>query len=233
VAGIFGAALLPTWEVPQPPLDLSQFCGEWDTKIFKISTPFAQSAFTYATDACVIVRIPGTEGADRETESKRPDGGGLWWQHDAVRRWQRWPARKLIAQRYARCPECGDKRPKGGVECDCCDGEGILEYFAAGTYRGEKVACEVCKGKRWTGDFEPCRLCGGFFKTSLPSCQPIGSMLISGYYDRIIRELPGVRFAQIPTGISKQIADREGTPDRVLLFRSDVGDGILCGVTPD
>jgi len=228
VAGIFGAALLPTWEVPRPPLELSPFCGVYNSRRFNITTPFAQSAFTYATDTAVIIRIPGMEGADHDTESKRPDGSGLWWQHDSISQWRRWPARKLIPQQISRCPECGDRRPKGGSECEYCDGEGIIEYFSASSYRAEKVACECCKGRRWIGDYEPCQLCGGFFKTSIPSCQPIGSMLIGGYYDRIIRELPGVRFAEISTGIKDLYK-----PDRVLLFRSDVGDGILCGVTPD
>lgn len=196
-------------------IDLKQFCGtkEQDaTRKAKISTPFSQNSFTYATDGCIIIRIPRSVADFTRDDCPKnvatlldvPDG---WSEYQAL------PA-KPVPQFYECEKCCGSGKAN---KCRECNGAGYIECNL-----GHDHECENCGGVGFiqtVQDDESCESCGGKGELRRYSIVNIKSQNISEKYLDMLYVLPNCK-----------IAENKTNPLGVLSFIFDGGDGLLMPV---
>lgn len=231
-AAAAGYLLVPTWAplLKDQPFDIGDFClrdGEsYRAEAKRMTDPFAQADFTYATDARIVVRTTLIKADPSSDERRTPNAAGLMWAHDKVDRWTPWPRQNWVGVDNSRwghsCPMCFGITPKDAKDC--------LECFGGGstfdTYEREH-RCESCNGRGWHGTV--CDFCESRGSTHRPCLQPVDGVAINGWYDRKIRKLEGVEFSLVRFD---EIADP--FPDkRVVLFRFNGGQGIVAPVRTD
>ena len=147
--------------------DLRKFCGEGGLT-FDDRRPFALGGFCWATDACILVRVPyeGPDSVPRPGEVKFPDA------------WIAWNGK--IGPPTGKFQSDGEFVP-------------LLPDPAI-----QSVACWVCDSGRYIcnacDDDQKCPCCYGVGKVYWPRTMFIGTAKIQTRYYELIRTLPNPTF---------------------------------------
>lgn len=228
------AAFAPAWRVlavtPRA-IDLSAFCGDIHRK-YDLSQPSIQgdaasALHRYATDAAVCVRVPSAE-AECGEGLKLPPATSLPWDHAALDRWRPWPAPRYLDLDNTECPECDGKGAIPAVECDRCQGVGMV-FWAGDDFTSEDEPCPECRTTGYTGP--RCRTCRGNGYGRFPGAIELWpGFYVAAKYDRLLRKhLDGLELhPRQPRCVRTNNLDH----GHACLFRFHGGEGLLMPLDP-
>jgi hypothetical protein len=192
-------------------IDLNKFCGE-DNCRYSTGSPFVRGKWKYATDGRICIRVP-TDEPETDVLNTR-DAASLFTARIFPEPWP--PADYL--QGEIPCADCVD----GNMRCEKCNGDefGCDECNYTGC-AGPKRKCDhstICKCIECGGRgivLIDCKTCNGCGLVIGDVGTMVGISFISAHYDRLIRELPNVRYS------------RASDYRSMIYFSFDGGEGIV------
>lgn len=239
-AGAFaGLGLLPSWRLfkQRRTIDLAPFCDDdWiGHRMYDLSKPFSQAGMAYGTDGSIMCRTTLAEVPLLDSVEKLPAASELpWW--EAQGRWQKWPARRLFTDGYkygTKCPVC---QGKGGfaplAKCAPCGGVGTVPFTQADIDDiawdgGCERDCRDCRGTGWQTP-NRCDYCESTGWTTRPALQRIGSLVIAGHYDALVRALGDVEVAIV--GNPRGTLHKGAVEYPIVKFRGDGFEGLMMPI---
>lgn len=175
-------------------VDFTKFCDVHASDRYNMGVPFVKDGYEYATNTRICVRRK-VDAADTPIGDKRfPNAAQLF-----VGSFHGVTAAYFLEVMLKTWSE---------VPCWCCNETG-------------KCHCEACEG---VGDTRViCECCAGSGSVYFPRTVDIGTALVDTRYDKLIRELPGIR-VRIPG---------EGDEQKPICFVFDGGEGLLMPMLRD
>jgi hypothetical protein len=189
-------------------LYLSKFCAKEDTR-YLLKEPWVYQGFRYAVNGFCGLRVPADGEPDSNPLPEKPDD-----------------IAKLFQPIGDTLPWPTDGAEMGSVECDDCFGIGKVEQDPCDKCNGTGecthcgAECGECDGvgmEKFSG--EMCKTCKGVGRIEDIVKRRVGAHMIRGNLDRLVRVLPGVRYA---TGAAD--------PLKALAFAFDGGQGLVMGL---
>jgi hypothetical protein len=203
--------------IAETEIDLTRFCAEENRFAAAMDRPWVNGGWRYACDGRIGVRVP----APSEADSKPPFGlrfppaaeifAPVSWEGLKL---SPWPEDGWVDGKTP-CWGCDGTGRVERQTCQRCEGKGEIECGEC----GHDYECPGCCGVGFTGRGKDCPTCDGKGEVSGLG-RRVGKHLINPRYDRLVRSLPGVRFASGETA---------PPPTSPLPFVFGGGQGVVCG----
>lgn len=188
---------------------LQKFCST-DEMRENLARPWTVDEFTYATDGCMLIRVPRIEGVEGNTSAPNVKKFFSEHGHDDGSEWLLIPETK--GNELVPCDECGGSGKYD--ECQECEGSGKVEY--ENDYNTYGMTCKTCDGSGKAGKGKECELCDGSGKMEKVVKIELNGVLFNAGYLKLISALPSCQI---------QVTVSEMHPP--AYFRFDGGVGLL------
>jgi len=190
---------------------MNKFCGLGE----RISDPFTEGDYTYATNGHIIVRVPKM---DAVTKKAMINPTVVPWDHAILTEWK--PIEDYPLPEKVVCPDCEGLKK---IVCPECDGKG--ETSLRGKLDYYDIECPLCDGDlNYREECENCDSDGKRYEQKRPRIElkPWDVIVNAEYLYMIKTYLPG------PHYLTVNRADQD-YPMGIIRFKFEGGEG---GVMP-
>lgn len=171
--------------------------------------PWNLNGWTYACQGNICIRVPTTE-ADTILDGKYKKQAEALFNGIDAEHCIPWPNNDSVSYRYGKCNACDGKGYEDWKKCQKCQGEGEINCPTC----EHDMTCDKCNGHAGSGTVA-CPQCVGKKSCRQVHHRVVDGKWISGKFDRLIVELPNVRY---------QPGTMEGNP---VQFAFDGGEGVV------